>query len=331
MLWTGFVRDKGLLLIGLLFIALVVQMSFFRQEELELRNADEFLQLSDLESNHVTQQMQGVRLVEAKNGKKEWILNASTARAIRDTGDWEMDLVKVKFFVKDSSTYDVVGDKGVLKANKDMSINGDVNVRSTKDMKVTTEHLNYYAGLKRLEAPNELNLVTKEKDKESVTMVANKMVASLDSNEVHLMDGVKTAMQENGMNMSILSSKAKVYSEENRAKFIEDVNIKYKDIRIKANSADVQYNEKGQVLDTVKAYGRVRLLAKEKNAKSDELTIFLQNERVEMKGQPVLIQGDSELLGEKIVFRSKTNKIEIQRAKAHLKEITKPMVLDSGE
>src|SRR5882757_2335449 len=94
-----------------------------RQESLEKSQLSKPLQ-----NDHLAEQkMEGVQLVELKQGEKGWELWADRAYTVKDTGKLILEVVKVKIFGSNGATYYVTGARGEVEVNrKDILITGNV-------------------------------------------------------------------------------------------------------------------------------------------------------------------------------------------------------------
>jgi LPS export ABC transporter protein LptC len=78
-----------------------------------------------------------------RKGKKEWSLEASSARYVDKTSQMILKDLMVTFFLDDKSEITLAADKGILNTDSnDIEVSGNVLVKN-KEYKLLTERLNY--------------------------------------------------------------------------------------------------------------------------------------------------------------------------------------------
>ncbi len=78
-----------------------------------------------------------------RKGKKEWSLEANSARYVDKTSQMVLKDLMVTFFLDDKSEITLAADKGILNTDSnDIEVSGNVVVKN-KEYKLLTERLNY--------------------------------------------------------------------------------------------------------------------------------------------------------------------------------------------
>lgn len=91
------------------------------------------------------------RYVETRDGRKEWELEADSARYFKNDDLIAFENMKVVFYSKNGANYVLEGKQGKLKNDtKDMDVSGDVVVTSSDGYKLLTDSLKYTAAVKQI-------------------------------------------------------------------------------------------------------------------------------------------------------------------------------------
>lgn len=113
-------------------------------ETAEQKNAPTSPESEAITQDQAIQKMQGVHLVESKEGHQDWELFSDAAESQKGKVAWKLYNVKVLFFNEGRVEFTVIGDEGHIDAqSKDLHIQGNVKTHSENGYHLKTDYVEY--------------------------------------------------------------------------------------------------------------------------------------------------------------------------------------------
>ena len=314
--------NKYTLLFALLVVFIFLEILFVSPRLLEKKSDDvnqvEYQKLQAMAQNQkkdaVEQKMSGVHLVENDENKKGWELFASEASGTSDS-QWVLKKVKVEFFSNDNSSYNVMGEVGEIDgATRDMIIRGDVLTTSTNGYQFRTDSLRYSAKDKMMRSSDAV-FMEGPPDKKGAGFKLNGvgLEVEIKTDKMRILNSVQADKVIDGKQFNLTSNNAEFSNKTQEAQFAGAVRMKLGDSHIEAPLAKFYYSGVQKMLDRIVLSGGVKLTDKDKKATCRELEINLTEDKMTLRGQPKVQQGDDEINGNEIVFLDGGKKVKINQ------------------
>ncbi|MFZ3228704.1 MAG: LPS export ABC transporter periplasmic protein LptC [Pseudobdellovibrio sp.] len=287
---------------------------------LEKKNEDltQYQQLQALAQNQkkdaVEQKMTGVHLVENDENKKSWELFASEGSGTSDA-QWVIKKVKVQFFSKDNMSYTVMGEVGEIDGTtKDMIIRGDVLTTSTNGYQFKTDSLRYSAKDKMMRSSDSVFMEGPPDTKGAGFKINGVgLEVDIDKNTMNILSSIEAKKKIDQKDFRLTSDRAEFSNTNQEALFTGNMKMKLGESNIKAASAQFFYSSLKKSLDRILVTGGVSLTEADKKATCRELDINLPEDKMTLRGQPKVQQGDDEINGQEIVFLEGGKKVKINQ------------------
>jgi LPS export ABC transporter protein LptC/lipopolysaccharide transport protein LptA len=312
--------NKYTLLFALLVVFIFLEILFISPKVLEKPPDDvsPYQQLQAMAQSKkrdaVEQKMLGVHLVENDENKKGWELFASEASGTSDS-QWVLKKVKVEFFSNDNSSFTVMGEVGEIDgASRDMVIRGDVLTTSTNGYQFKTDSLRYSAKDKIMRSSDAV-FMEGPPDKKGAGFKLNGVGLEVDlkNNKMTILDHVEAEKKMDEKNFHLTSTRAEFSNKNQEALFSGHVKMNLGESHIEAPLAQFYYSNSQKSLEKIVLKGGVNLTEKDKKATCRELEIDLAENKMTLRGQPKVQQGEDQIQGEEIVFLDGGKKVKINR------------------
>lgn len=312
--------NKYTLLFALLVIFIFLEILFISPRLLEKQSDDltQYQQLQAMAQNKtkdaVEQKMSGIHLVENEANKKGWELFASEASGTSDS-QWVLKKVKVQFFAEDNSNFTVIGEVGEIDgATRDMIIRGDVLTTSTNGYQFKTDSLRYSAKDKMMRSPDAVSMEGPP-DKKGTGFKLNGVGLEVDinNNKMTILNSIEADKMLDGKNFHLTSDRAEFSNRSQEALFTGAVKMNLGESHIESSTAQFFYSNAQNSLERILMRGGVRLTENDKKATCRELEINLPEDKMTLRGQPRVQQGDDEINGHEIVFLDGGKKVKINQ------------------
>ena len=309
----------GLIVAVLIFIEIIVMSP----QVLEKENsdfADPGIPLNELNAgkgkNGVEQKMQGVHLVENAQNEKGWELYANEATGRAD-GQWTLRAVKVQFFSKNQPSYVVTGDVGEIESEtKDMIIRGNANTQSSNGYRFKTDTVRYLAKQKLMTSSDPVIMEGPPDNSGSgFKLTGEKLLVDLQRNKMSILEKIAAYKVINNKEFKINSSRADFSNNNQEASFIGNVKMLLGGINVTAPLAVFQYSSAKKLLEKINLSDKVEFFDGDKKGYCGELEFDMLENKMTMRGQPKVVQGDDEIKGHEIVFIDGGKKVKINRDK----------------
>jgi len=133
-----------------------------------------------------------IQQTATRKGKKEWVLEANSARYDDKTGRMILKDLVVTFFLSDKSEINLTADEGILDTDSnDIEVSGNV-VLENKDYKLLTERLNYIHDKRLLYSKSPATI-----SGNSVRLRADTLSFDLNTKKLTLEGRVETTLDDN--------------------------------------------------------------------------------------------------------------------------------------
>lgn len=309
------------ILASLVFILIVVELVFFAPQPGDREQGKDWA-LDTEESmageKDVEQVLMGAHLIEAEGEKKIWELDAKQARKKKNSTDWGLDQVKVKFYGEKGVSYVAVGQAGHVGENQaKLQISGDVVITSSNGYVMTTEVIYYSTQTKMIDGPEEVNLVGPpdiKGDGGPLFMRSDFFDADLNTNIINLKQNVRGKKKmSGGRKMKIRSREALFSGQSTYALFKKDVIIDVDTMTITGPRAKFIYRD--SQLYSMFIDGGVKIKDVGKWGVAGEAEVFFQEDKYIFRDNPKVVQADDQLVGDEIIVYDGGDRIQVKKAK----------------
>ncbi len=312
--------NKFSLLFVFIVIFIFLEILIISPQKLEKPNEEltQHEQLQVLAQNKkkdsIEQKMLGVHLIENDQNQKGWELFASEAAGTSDS-QWVLKKVKVQFFSENSSSFTVMGDVGEIDgASKDMIIRGHVLTTSTNGYQFKTDSLRYIAKEKMMKSSDAVYMQGPPDEKGSGFQVNGVgLYVDVKKNKMEILDQVTADKIIDGKKFKLTSKTAEFYNNSQEAVFSGSVKMVLSSSHVQSNKAHFYYSNSRKALERILMTDSVRLKENDKVATCDELEIDLFDDKMTLRGQPKVQQGEDEIRGQEIVFLDGGKKVKINQ------------------
>lgn len=265
-------------------------------------------------NNSVEQKMLGVHLVENSNKEKGWELFANEAVGTSDS-HWVLKNVKVQFFNDNKSNYVVVGDVGEIDGNsKDMVIRGNVRTDSSNGYSFKTDTLVYSAKQKTMTSNDSVYMEGPDDNSgKGFKLKGEKLLVDVVKNQMSILDKVFATKTIKLKDFKLNSQRADFSNYNQEADFSGDVKMRLGSLDVQSPSAKFSYSNLSQSLVKVFLNGGVEFTEKDRKGSCKELEMDIVENKMTMRGQPKVQQGEDEIKGHEIVFIDGGKKVKINK------------------
>lgn len=305
-----------------LFIFFLIEVLMLVPKEV---NSDSKMTIEqfDLEEKRNDQYMRGIHVVTARGDFKEWELWAEKAVSDEEDGIWHLSQVKVDFFSENGSYFNVIGSSGEFHIKKkDMSIYGDVKIRSSNDYLLVTERVNYSSQDRVIVGPTEVNVIGPKRKNEGVLKLrGDHLRVHLDESMMQIIDNVHGNKKlSSGSVVNVTSHLAEMSGASNYVSFQGNTKFDLDEMRLSGTKAIFKYDEEESFLKSLLVSGGVKVSDIDKLATASELEVFFREDKYIFRGGPKVIQGADELIGDEIVFLKGGKQVQIKKARVKVQE-----------
>ncbi len=312
--------NKYTLLFIILLAFIFLEILFVSPKILE-KPSDDITQYQKIQNlaasqkkDSVEQKMLGVHLVENDENKKGYVLFASEASGTSDS-QWVLKKVKVQFFSDNNSNFTVMGEIGEIDGTtKDMIIRGDVLTTSTNGYQFKTDSLKYSAKEKLMKSSDAVYMQGPADNKgPGFKLKGIGLRVDIKSNKMEILEQIETNKVIDQKEFNLTSDSAEFSNSSQEAVFHGHVKMMLGTSHLASPKAHFYYSKSAKSLERIILTQGVKLVEKEKTATCDELEINLLEDKMTLRGQPKVQQGDDEIHGQEIVFLDGGKKVKINQ------------------
>lgn len=265
-------------------------------------------------SSAVEQKMQGVHLVENGEREKGWELFANEAVGTADS-QWVVKNVRVQFFNENKSSFTVIGDVGEIDGeSKDMMIRGNVKTSSSNGYSFKTDTLRYSAKQKIMTSVDAV-LMEGPADNSGAgfRLTGEKLLVDIVKNTMSILDKINATKVINEKDFNLTSVRADFSNKNQEAVFSGDVKMNLGTLNVKAPIANFNYSNNAKSLVKIILKQGVEFVDTDRKGNCQELEMDLVENKMTMRGQPKVQQGEDEIRGYEIVFIDGGKKVKINK------------------
>jgi len=186
-------RAKFIILVFIVLIGGIVAVSLW--VNIEGRKAlDKREKLPDIQIEGMESRLEKIQLVEDKEGKRTWELEAKSIQQEQDTKVLILEDVKVTYYSKEGRTFTVTGKKGkVNQESKDVEITGDVVLTTSDGYRLRTDSAAYTHQTRKVSTPDPVEI-----EGELVRLVGKGMLVDMEAQTFKILSQVKTHIKRKG-------------------------------------------------------------------------------------------------------------------------------------
>lgn len=270
-----------------------------------------------------SQSMQGVHLVESRQGSRDWELFAQSAENSRGKGSWALQDVRVLFYNNDKVDFTVTGRKGSIDSeNKNMKIEGDVVTKSANGYVFQSQSVSYFSNQRLIISPDAVKMLGPADDRgKGLVLTGEKMEARVDTSTMLIREKVVASkMLNDGKQFQIKSGSAEFSGKDRAARFSGDVAINVGSIKMQGPEAQFDYRSGQDILQSVLVRGGVKVSDVDKYATSDSVRFDPEQNQFIFNGRPRVVQNNDEITGEQIVFIDGGKKVKVEKIRAKVEK-----------
>lgn len=271
--------------------------------------------------NAVEQKMLGVHYVENSTNQKGWELFANEASGTTDS-QWVLKIVKVQFFTNENASFTVNGDVGEVDGtSKDMLVRGHVSTTSSNGYTFKTDSLRYVALFKQMTSSDAVEMTGPPEGKGSgFKLNGVGLLVDVQKNKMTILNRVEAEKMIDAKKFTLTSLTAEFSNKNQEALFSGNVKMRLGPTFVEAPNAFFVYSKLTKALQKITLYKGVKMIEADRVASCDELEFDLETDKMTLRGQPKVQQGDDEITGQEIVFldggkKVKINKVDIKGTK----------------
>jgi LPS export ABC transporter protein LptC/lipopolysaccharide transport protein LptA len=285
-----------------------------KKDDNDYTNVDKVTSTDPLKKSAIEQKMQGVHLVENNDREKGWELFANEAVGTNDF-QWIVKNVRVKFFNDNKASYTVTGDIGEIEGeSKDMIIRGNVKTSSTNGYSFKTDTLRYLAKQKIMTSVDAvLMLGPPDSSGNGFKLTGEKLLVDIVKNKMSILDKISATKNINKKDFKLTSVRADFSNKNQEAIFSGDVKMNLGSFKVKAPLANFNYSNNTKSLTRIILKQGVEFVDADRNGTCNELEMDLVENKMTMRGQPKVQQGEDEIRGQEIVFLDGGKKVKINK------------------
>ncbi len=312
--------NKYSLLFAALLIFIFLEILFVSPKMLE-KPSDDVTQFQKIQNeaqskkkDAIEQKALGVHLVENDDNKKGYELFASEAAGTSEA-QWVLKKVRIQFYSENNTSFAVKGDIGEIDgATKDMIIRGDVLTTSTNGYQFKTDSLRYSAKEKQMRSSDAVFMQgPADKKGSGFKLSGTGLLVDIKSSRMQILENIEANKMIDEKQFHLTSDSAEFSNSSQEALFYGKVKMVLGTSHLQAPKARFYYSKTEKALEKILLSGGVRLVEKDKIASCKELEIDLSADKMTLRGQPKVQQGEDEIHGEEIVFLEGGKKVKINR------------------
>jgi len=269
------------------------------------------------------QKMQGVHLVESRNGARDWELFSEAAENAKGIGNWRLNKVRVLFYNNDRVDFIVTGDKGLIDSgSKDMKIEGNVVTKSSNGYTFESNSVSYLSANRLILSPDQIRMIGPPDEKgKGLILTGAQMEAHVADSLMKIKDRVVAVKQLGDGKEFQIKSKSAEFSGKNRtARFLGNVSIDVGSMKMEGPEANFDYRPGADILQSVVVKGGVKVSDLDKYATSDTVKFDPEQNKFTFNGRPRVVQNNDEITGEQIVFIDGGKKVKVEKIRAKMEK-----------
>ena len=318
------IRWNQRLIMGLFLVALGIEGMLIAPEKVIARKPVQAQTKGhSIDLTLAEQKMEGVHLVETREGSKEWEVWADQAFGFKAENRWVLDRVKTEVFGSQGTHYIVTGSRGEVNSlTRDLKISGQVITQSSNGYVFVTDEITYSSRNRALESPDPIEMKgPADEEGNRLTLIGRGMRLFLNSENMEILEAVRGERRtERGDIIKIQSERAQLSNLNLSATFTGKVQIERLDSRLQGPTAVFKFADRNNRLERIHVRGGVRIEEPPRWATSESAHLDVSQGQIVLEGEPRVVQGTDVLVGEQIIFHHDRDEIEVRSVKAQILE-----------
>jgi LPS export ABC transporter protein LptC len=186
-------RAKLIILVFIVLIGGIAAVSLWVNIETR-RNAERREKLPEINIEGVESRLEKIQLVEDKQGKKTWELEAKSIEQEQDTKIMVLEDLKVTYYTKEGRVIVVTGKKGkVNQESKDVEISGNVVLTTSDGYRLRTNSAAYAHEAKKVTTSDPVEI-----EGDQIRLVGVGMLVDMEAQRFKILSQVKTHIKKRG-------------------------------------------------------------------------------------------------------------------------------------
>lgn len=311
-------------MMGLFLIALALEGMLIAPEHVNARkDVESPTKKPGLGFDRAEQKMEGVHLVETRDGGKEWEVWADQAFGFKAENRWVLDHVKAEIFGDKGTRYTVTGSRGEINTlTRDLKVSGQVLTQSSNGYVFVTNEIFYSSKNRSLESENVIEMKgPADEEGQRLILTGKGMRLFMNSENMEILADVKGERgTQGGGVIKIQSEKAQLSNLNLSATFQGNVVIERLDSKVYGPIAIFKFADRNNRLEQILVRGGVRMEEPPRSATSQTAQVDVSKNQIILDGEPRVIQGEDVLVGDQIVFHHDRDEIEVRSVRAQIQE-----------
>jgi LPS export ABC transporter protein LptC len=267
--------------------------------------------------------MEGVHLVETREGAKEWEVWADQAFGFKAENRWILDRVKAEIFGERGTRYTVTGSRGEINTlTKDLKVSGQVLTQSSNGYVFVTDEIVYSSKNRSLESQSQIEMKgPADEEGRRLTLTGKGMSLLMNSENMEILADVRGLRDtHSGDVVKIQSERAQLSNLNLSAIFQGKVLIERLDSKVFGPTAIFKFADRNNRLERIFVRGGVRIEEPPRWATSQTAQLDVGKNQIVLDGEPRVVQGADVLVGEQIIFHHDRDEIEVRSVRAQIQE-----------
>ena len=131
--------------------------------------------------------IENFHLIEEKEGKKQWELNADKAEIVNSKGITRLSNIRMNVFQKNGNDLSVSADNGIIQNdNHNIDLKGNCKVSNLDGYRLKTENLKWISEKKTIQTDNEIEIMGKD-----LNITGKKMTVDVEKEIFEIYGGIK--------------------------------------------------------------------------------------------------------------------------------------------
>ena len=261
--------------------------------------------------------IQGFSAVSLNHEGEKEIIKAKEAEVFRKEGYAVLKDVEVRIFSKGDHTIFLTGNHGKYFMNeKNIELFDNILVVSENlGYRLQTNYLKFEESKDLLTTHDEFVLKGPNPDQPSLEIKGKGIRGNTKTEEMQILSNVHCKKYDTkAESIDIDSDEATLYLKNYEALFSKNVVVNQKKMNIFTDNFLVNFNASTQSIDKAKAYPLVKIVEDDRVATCETAFLLNREQKIVMRGNPKVVQGNDVVEGKIIIFFTAENKILFDEA-----------------
>lgn len=271
-------------------------------------------------TQRISQNMEGVHLVESRSTGRDWELRATSAVSQSNGDEWNLKNIDVQFYSQNRIEFTVTASQGRLDGKtKDMVFKGKVVTKSANGYRYESPELEYKSASRQIKGEGPVQMTgPNDKDGEELKVRSNHLVVYVDDQKMTMSGNVQASKKLfNNTTVELTSASADFSGVSSEANFYGGVEGKLGAYSVQAPSAQFKYISGREALQSILLSGGLKLRdSAQRWASAQNLSFDPVDNKVVLSGSPRVTSDQDEVTGEEIILFEGGRRIKVQNVKA---------------